>query len=70
MPAIAINVYKGKWLAYLTYSDYPEDPGITIKVIYPYRKMEMRAIPYKIIICYNLVTTNNACKMCSKNNKV
>jgi len=68
MRAIAIKVYQEKWQAYKNGKE-EEQVMLYGKVRFPYQKLEMRAIPVKMINSYNILTTNNYCNKCSDSEK-
>jgi len=65
MPAIAVSALSKKWQAYQGQTDGDYNDDIYIKVKFPYTKLDMRAIPQKMISTYNIITTNNWCRDCS-----
>jgi len=65
MPAIAVSAHGRKWIAYLNYNDEEENDDLYLKVRFPYNKIEMKAVPNKMVASYNILSTNNRCKVCS-----
>jgi len=59
LPAIAINIYRNKGDAYLGAAQEVFNHDLSAKVIFPYKKIETRIIPLKLVQTYNLATTNN-----------
>lgn len=67
MRAVAVDTYKRKrkWLAYLMYNIFPNNPELEKKIKFPYSRLDMGFVPVKMVQCYNMLTTNNKCNECS-----